>query len=125
MSWSPRKRRLLVDFLRKAAPHNSARDISERFCPKIKFEKRRNTLCISSFSNCNIGTKDPLMSADAIVRCCLDINKDTMPSYVASIGFFSAGITIFRQKSTMKKEESSGSPGDDPETGACFKASRR
>ena len=26
---------------------------------------------ISSFSNCNIGTKDSLMSADAIVRCCL------------------------------------------------------
>ena len=54
----------------RAAPHNSARDSSERFCSKIKFEKRRNTLCISSFSNCNIGTKDPLMSADAIVRCC-------------------------------------------------------
>ena len=55
----------------RAAPHNSARDSSERFCSKIKFGKRRNTLCISSFSNCNIGAKDPLMSADAIVRCCL------------------------------------------------------
>ncbi len=54
-----------------AAPHNSARDSSERFCSKIKFGKHRNTLCISSFSNCNIGTKDSLMSADAIVRCCL------------------------------------------------------
>ena len=54
-----------------AAPHNSARDSSERFCSKIKFGNRRNTLCISSFSNCNIGTKDSLMSADAIVRCCL------------------------------------------------------
>ena len=29
----------------KAAPHNSARDISERFCLKIKFGKHRNTLC--------------------------------------------------------------------------------
>ena len=28
-----------------AAPHNSARGSSERFCPKIKFGKRRNTLC--------------------------------------------------------------------------------
>ena len=54
-----------------AASHNSARDSSERFCSKIKFGKRRNTLCISSFSNCNIGAKDSLMSADAIVRCCL------------------------------------------------------
>ena len=29
----------------KAALHNSARDSSEKFCPKIKFGKRRNTLC--------------------------------------------------------------------------------
>ena len=28
-----------------AAPHNSARDSSEKFCLKIKFGKRRNTLC--------------------------------------------------------------------------------
>ena len=56
----------------KAAPHNSARDSRERFCPKIKFGKRRNTLCISSFSNCKIGAKDPLLSADAIVQCCLN-----------------------------------------------------
>ena len=27
------------------APHNSARDSSERFCSKIKFGKRRNTVC--------------------------------------------------------------------------------
>ena len=58
-------------FYCRAAPHNSARDSSERFCPKIKFGKRRNTLCISSFSNCKIGAKDPLLSADAIMRCCL------------------------------------------------------
>ena len=57
----------------RAAPHNSARDSSERFCSKIKFGKRRNTVCLSSFSNCNIGAKDPLMSADAIVRCCLRV----------------------------------------------------
>ena len=28
-----------------AAPHNSARGSSERFCPKIKFGKSRNTVC--------------------------------------------------------------------------------
>ncbi len=55
----------------RAAQHNSARGSSERFCPKIKFGKRRNTLCISSFSNCKIGAKDPPLSADAIMRCCL------------------------------------------------------
>ena len=62
---------LWVKKIFRAAPHNSARDSSERFCPKIKFGKRRNTGCISSFSNCKIGAKDPLLSADAIVRCCL------------------------------------------------------
>ncbi len=81
---------LWVKKIFRAAPHNSARDCSERFCPKIKFGKSRNTVCtrrgyaasvsqlrwqrlryISSFSNCKIGAKDPLLSADAIVRCCL------------------------------------------------------
>ena len=81
---------LWVKKIFRAAPHNSARDSSERFCPKIKFGKSRNTVCtrrgyaasvsqlrwqrlryISSFSNCKIGAKDPLLSADAIVRCCL------------------------------------------------------
>ena len=61
---------LWVKKIFRAAPHNSARDSSERFCPKIKFGKRRHTLCISSFTNCNIGAKNPLMSADAIMRCC-------------------------------------------------------
>ena len=62
---------LWVKKIFRAAPHNSARDSSERFCPKIKFGKSRNTVCISDFSNCKIGAKDPLLSADAIVRCCL------------------------------------------------------
>ena len=55
----------------KAAPHNSARAFGERFCHKPRFGKRRNTVCISSFSNRGIGTKDPPKAADAIVRCCL------------------------------------------------------
>ena len=53
-----------------AAPHNLARDFGEGFCSRIKFDKRRNTLCISSFSNCNIGAKDPPKAEDIIVRCC-------------------------------------------------------
>ena len=55
----------------KAAPHNSARKLSERFCASSKFQKRGNTVCISRFWNCRNGAKDPLRSADAIVRCCL------------------------------------------------------
>ena len=55
----------------KATPHNSARKLNERFCASSKFQKRGNTVCISRFWNCRNGAKDPLRSADAIVRCCL------------------------------------------------------
>ena len=55
----------------EAAPHNSASRSGERFFAKARFEKRRNTVCISSFSNHRIGGKDPPKRADAIVRCCL------------------------------------------------------
>ena len=54
----------------KAAPHNLASRFGERFFVKSRFEKRRNTVCISSFSNCGIGGKDPPKCADTIVRCC-------------------------------------------------------
>ena len=64
------RRRFIQSFLR-ATPHNSARKLSERFCASSKFQKRGNTVCISRFWNCRNGTKDPLRSADAIVRCCL------------------------------------------------------
>ena len=37
----------------------SARADSERFCFLRKFEKSRNTVCISDFSNCTEGAKDP------------------------------------------------------------------
>ena len=33
----------------KATPHNSARKLNERFCASSKFQKRRNTVCISRF----------------------------------------------------------------------------
>ena len=56
----------------KATPHNSARNLSERFCASSKFRKRGNTVCIFRFWNCRTGAKDPLRSADVIVRCCLN-----------------------------------------------------
>ena len=37
-------------------------------------EKRRNTVCISNFSNRRIGGKDPPKCEDAIVRCCHRLN---------------------------------------------------
>ena len=35
----------------KATPHNLTRRLSQDFCPNSKFEKWRNTVCISHFSN--------------------------------------------------------------------------
>ena len=35
----------------KAAPRNSARSLRQDFYPNSKFGKRRNTVCISRFSN--------------------------------------------------------------------------
>lgn len=55
----------------RATPHNSASRFGERFFAKPRFEKRRNTLCISNFSNRRIGGKDPSKREDAIARCCL------------------------------------------------------
>ena len=63
----------------RAALHSLARDFGERFCSKIKFGKRRYTLCISSFSNCNIGAKDPPKAEDIIVRCCLNVKIGGIP----------------------------------------------
>ena len=59
----------------KATPHNSARNLSERFCASSKFRKRGNTVCIFRFWNCRTGAKDPLRSADVIVRCCLNTHR--------------------------------------------------
>ena len=53
--------------------HESASRSGERFSVKARFEKCRNTLCISSFSNRRIGGKDPPKCADAFARCCLII----------------------------------------------------
>ena len=61
-----------ADFI-KAAPHNSARSLSQNFCPNSKFRKWRNTVCISHFWNCGSGAKRRLRLEDAIARCCLKI----------------------------------------------------
>ena len=55
----------------RATPRNSARSLSQNFCPNSKFRKWRNTVCISHFWNCGSGAKRRLRLADAIVRCCL------------------------------------------------------
>ena len=51
----------------KAAPRNLASRFGERFFVKARLEKRRNTVCISSFSNCTVGAKDPLITADNFI----------------------------------------------------------
>ena len=61
----------LCELLIKATPHNGARRFGVRFRPKRKYEKCGNTLCISHFSYCTIGAKDPSKPAAPIVRCCL------------------------------------------------------
>ena len=43
----------------KATPHNGARRFGARFLLKRKHEKCGNTGCISHFSYCTIGAKDP------------------------------------------------------------------
>ena len=46
----------------------SARAGSERFCSQARFGKRRNTLCISHFSNRSMGAKDPLSSRRRFIQ---------------------------------------------------------
>ena len=66
--------RLLPDFpsITKEALIKSPRAIGERFCSKLRFGKRRNTLCISSFSNRKVGTKDSLSADGYLFRVSLD-----------------------------------------------------
>ena len=68
--------------LSKATPHNSARSLSQNFCPNSKFRKWRNTVCISHFWNCGSGAKRRLRIADAIVRCC---PKETLNKSSAAV----------------------------------------
>ena len=70
MGWCPDS---LIWFgcVTKAIPHDSARRFGEEFCVTNLLRKRRNTLCISRFSQRICGGKEPPKPADAIVRCCL------------------------------------------------------
>ena len=123
----------------RAAPDNLSRGSSERFCSKIRFGERRNTLCtrkgyaasvsqlrwqrlrytrrgyaasvsqlrwqrlryISSFTNCKIGAKDPLVSADAIVRCCLRKTRKSQDGRVCR--FRSLPIAFSRSQTEPQK----------------------
>ena len=101
---------LWVKKIFRAAPHNSARDSSERFCPKIKLGKRRNTGCISSFSNCKIGVKDPLLSADAIVRCCLRKSCGSCPLSHGTYSKFATAyaLTVSRSLASSPRGRAKG-----------------
>ena len=55
----------------REALNKSARAVSEGFCSKLGLENRRNTLCISRFSNRKVGTKDPLSAAADLFRASL------------------------------------------------------
>ena len=65
-------------FLIREALNKSARAVSEGFCSKLRFENRRNTLCISRFSNRKVGTKDPLSAA-------ADLFGDSLDCHVAAL----------------------------------------
>ena len=55
----------------REALNQSARAVGERFCRKLRFENRRNTLCISRFSNRKVAAKDPPGAAADLFRASL------------------------------------------------------
>ena len=64
------------------ALNKSARAVGEGFCSKLRFENRRNTLCISRFSNRKVGTKDTLPAAADLFRASLVHSFAPRDSYV-------------------------------------------
>ena len=66
----PVARKQILHFVRddKEPLIKSARADSERFCLRRKFEKYGNTWCISCFSNCTDGAKDPLFSRRRFIQ---------------------------------------------------------
>ena len=74
----------------------------ERFFVKSRFEKRRNTVCISSFSNRRIGGKDPAKRADAIVRGCLTKKSSAMGAARARIAM--EKLQALREGQTVGEE---------------------
>ena len=76
----------------------------ERFFVKARLEKRRNTVCISSFSNYRISGKDPAKREDAIVRCCHKKKERSLSV------LFSYSTALFRRafcrlSATMRKND--------------------
>ena len=53
---------------------------SERFFVKSRFGKRRNTVCISRFSNRRIGGKDPSSAVGDLIRGSLDNHTPLHPA---------------------------------------------
>ena len=78
----------------KAAPHNGARRFGERFWHKRKYEKCGNTGCISHFSYCTIGAKDPPKPAVPIVRCCLKYKDGHAWHLVGDISLCNGAVSI-------------------------------
>ena len=56
----------------KEALNKSARAVGERFCRKLRLGNRRNTLCISRFSNRKVAAKDPPSAAADLFRGSLE-----------------------------------------------------
>ena len=59
----------------KEALIKSAAVDGERFFVKTMFEKRRNSACISRFSNRRIGGKDPSSAVGDLFRGSLDFSR--------------------------------------------------
>ena len=61
-----------VGWVREALIKSTRADV-ERFFGGLRFEKRRNTLCISSFSNRKADEKDPTTAAGDLFRDSLNL----------------------------------------------------
>ena len=110
--WQQRYKEVLesADFI-KAAPHNSARSLSQNFCPNSKFRKWRNTVCISHFWNCGSGVKRWLRLEDVIARCCLKktgADRRYPSGWLLFIAFFTRSAMV-RPNDTLRRHR----PGSD------------
>ncbi|MDD6643565.1 MAG: hypothetical protein PUF80_05005 [Firmicutes bacterium] len=65
----------------REALNKSARAVSERFCRKLRLENRRNTLCISRFSNRKVAARDPLGAAADLFRASLESKAFVVTMY--------------------------------------------
>ena len=84
-----------------AIPHNSTRAFGERFFADTRFEKCRNTLCISNFSNRRIGEKYPAKAEEELCGVALYHGASSSPpvdsvgaSVGGSVGSGSVGFSV-------------------------------